>query len=237
MKTLNYYNLLDAFKESGCALCRLLQSDAHRFLDTLLYEFVVDRTIQAEFRKSRGLCNVHAWELTELRGGSVGTAILCQVVLDEISGQIGAGVGKKGASPLNRLFGQQTEGALMAERLEPAERCMCCVAVDASERRYLETLADSLDEPEVKAAFTASAGFCLPHFRLLLKEVTRDEVRHVLIDGQAAIWKALIAELELFRYKVDPRWAGDPMGAEGNSWIRATEMIAGAARVFPSQRE
>ena len=47
----------------------------------------------------------------------------------------------------------------------------------------------------------------------------------------------LIAELELFRYKVDPRWDGDPMGPEGNSWVRATEMIAGGERVFPSQRE
>ncbi len=236
MKTFNYYDLLEAFKLSGCPICRLLKGDAHRFLDTLLYEFVADRTIQAEFRQSRGLCNVHAWELTELRGGNVGTAILCQVVLDEVSTLLGSAV-KKASSPLNRLFGQQTEGALLAERLEPAEHCMCCVAVNASEKRYLETLAESLAEPEVHAAFTGSAGFCLPHFRMLLKEVSRDEVREVLIDGQTVIWKALIAELELFRYKVDPRWAGDPMGVEGNSWLRATEMIAGGERVFPSQRE
>ncbi|MBK8029423.1 MAG: hypothetical protein IPK17_07875 [Chloroflexi bacterium] len=236
MKTLNYYDLLDAFKLSGCPICRLLKSDAHRFLDTLLYEFVVDRTIQAEFRKSRGLCNVHAWHLTEMRGGNVGTAILCQVVLDEVSTLLSS-ASKKTASPLNRLFGQQTEGALLAERLEPAEHCMCCVAVNASEKRYLETLSESLDEPNVRTAFTASAGFCLPHFRMLLKESQRDEVRAVLIEGQAAIWKALIAELELFRYKVDPRWDGDPMGPEGNSWVRATEMIAGGERVFPSQRE
>lgn len=236
MKALNYYNLLDAFKQSGCPLCRLLKADAHRFLDTLLYEFVADRTIQKDFRQSRGLCNVHAWELTELRGGNVGTAILCQVVLDEITTQLNSAT-KKAASPLNRLFGQQTEGTLLAERLEAGERCMCCVAVDAGERRYLETLAATLAEPDVRAAFTASSGFCLPHFRRLLVAITDEDARQVLIDGQTAIWQALIAELELFRYKVDPRWTGDPMGAEANSWLRATEMIAGAERVFPSQRE
>jgi hypothetical protein len=236
MKAMNYYDLLDAFKLTGCPLCRLLKQDAHRFLDTLLYEFVADRSIQAEFRKSRGLCSVHAWELTELRGGNVGTAILCQVVLDEVTTQLSSAA-KKAGSPLSRLFGQQTEGALLAERLEAGERCMCCVAMDATERRYIETLAAHLAEPDVRAAFTASAGFCLPHFRRLLTAVTEDDALQVLIDGQTAIWKALIAELELFRYKVDPRWAGDPMGAEGNSWLRATEMIAGAERVFPSQRE
>ncbi len=236
MKSLNYFDLLDAFKWVGCPVCRLLKQDGHRFLDTLLYEFVADPGIQAEFRKSRGLCNVHAWELTELRSGNVGTAILCQVVLDDITNQL-ASAAKKNASPFTRLFGQQSDGSVLAARLEPAEQCMCCVAVDASERRYLETLADAIDEPEVHTAFAASSGFCLPHFRLLLQKVDRDEARQVLIDTQTVIWKALIAELELFRYKVDPRWAGDPMGAEGNSWIRATEIIAGGSSIFASQRD
>jgi len=237
MKSMNYYDLLEAFKLTGCPLCRLLNKDADHFLDTLLYEFVADPMIQAEFRKSRGLCNVHAWGLTQQRGGNVGVAILAQAVLDDAIAVLNSASGRKTASPLTRLFGQQSEGSLLAERLEAGERCMCCVALDAHEARYVETLAAASEEERFKEAYAASSGLCLPHFRRLLKVVDQAEARQTLIDIQTSIWQALSAELELFRYKVDPRWTGDPMGAEANSWLRTTEVIAGASSVFPSQRE
>jgi len=84
LKTLSYYDLLDQFSESGCVVCSLLLRDAHHFLDALLYEQVNDPDIRHGFRKRRGLCNEHSWQLLTLGGNTLGIGLLYRSSLDEV---------------------------------------------------------------------------------------------------------------------------------------------------------
>ena len=54
-----YYDLIEAFSQSGCAVCRLVKRDVQRNLNAILYEFVTDGEIYNRFRASRGLCAEH----------------------------------------------------------------------------------------------------------------------------------------------------------------------------------
>ncbi len=235
MKPTSYFDIIEAFEKPGCAICRLLQNDADRFLDTLLYEFVVDPDVQNAFRASRGLCNTHGWQLSHQRGGNVGIAVLYQGAIDEALVALTQSPQKKGSSQMMRLFGLQAdaEGTLAADRLAPEGRCMCCAALDAAEKRYIHTLATSLGDGRVRHAYASSDGLCLPHVRRLLQEA--QDVQFI-VQTQASIWKHLIAELELFRAKIDPRNTLGEMGDEGNSWLRAIEAMGGGSGVFGTDR-
>ena len=48
-----------------------------------------------------------------------------------------------------------------------------------------------------------------------------------LREVQRACLESLLAELSEFIRKHDYRFTGEGMGAEGTSWIRAVEMVAG----------
>jgi hypothetical protein len=236
LKSSAYFDLIDAFAEPTCPICFLVRRDADRFLNSLLYEYVADPGIQRDFRASRGLCNRHAWQMTEQRGGNVGVAILCQTVLDEVLSLLSPASSKPDSSAWTRLLGvQPDEGSAVAERLGASERCMCCAALDADERRYVAMFAESAGETRLRDGYAASQGVCLPHFRQLLKQMRQTEARW-LIDEQTRLWKALIGELELFRFKIDPRNSDESMGVEGSSWLRAIESLAGASGVFGTDR-
>ena len=53
-KGLSHYDLQDALRGRGCAVCRLVKRRGHRYLDNLLYELVNDPGMQREFRTRSG---------------------------------------------------------------------------------------------------------------------------------------------------------------------------------------
>src|SRR2546429_8463381 len=81
---LGYFELIEAFPDSGCAICRLVLRDVDHLLDSLLYEHINDPDIQRRYRASRGLCNEHSWQLVRHKGNSLGIAILYGAVIDEL---------------------------------------------------------------------------------------------------------------------------------------------------------
>jgi hypothetical protein len=81
---IDYYALIEAFGQPGCAICTLLLRSADRFLDSLLYEQVNESQTQRAIRARRGLCNEHAWQLTRYVGNALGIAILYRAAVDEV---------------------------------------------------------------------------------------------------------------------------------------------------------
>ncbi len=74
---------VEAFAQPGCAICRLLERDVSRFLDTLLYEHPTDPITQNDLRASRGLCHQHTWTLPRYNS-ALATAVLYDAVIDEL---------------------------------------------------------------------------------------------------------------------------------------------------------
>lgn len=79
-----YFDLLDAFREPSCAVCRLATRSAARFLDVLSYENVNDYEVREWLRQARGFCTVHAWQWADDVRDGLGTAIIYRDVLHTV---------------------------------------------------------------------------------------------------------------------------------------------------------
>src|SRR5687767_5689749 len=84
MKPHGYYDLIESFSGSGCALCDQALRSAARFLDYYLNDRLLEQSTYDQFRARRGLCNTHTWQVMDLMGSSTSLAILYNVAMDEI---------------------------------------------------------------------------------------------------------------------------------------------------------
>lgn len=233
----SYYDLIEACAQPGCPVCGLLLRDAHRFIDSLLYEYVTKPSTNDTFRAARGLCNVHNWQLTRFGSQVLGIAILQDAALDAVLKIIEANPAQA-QSALSRWLGSNARTTLsaLADRLEPERPCPVCESVAEAEKMYLDTLNTYLTDERFQTAFRDSAGLCLPHFRAALRQAAEPAALERLLNHQTAIWQRLKRELETFITKNDYRYAGE-MGTERDSWLRAISALAGKDEVFGTRRE
>jgi hypothetical protein len=221
----NFYDLIEAFAEPGCAVCTLVQRDVRHFIDAQLYEFVNMPETHTAFRDGRGLCAIHSAQLADFGASVLGIAILHAAVLDELLNTVEASQGTVW-SGFGRLLGGRHG---LADALEPAGECIACAALERSERSHLWALVNHLDDTRLREAYDASDGLCLPHFRMALRAGKAD----LLTSIQTGIWRRLKSELEEFARKYDVTHADEAMSAaEGNSWRRALINAAGLPAVF-----
>lgn len=95
---LAYFDLIEAFRQPGCPVCRCVGAASWRYLDTLGYERVTDPEIRRRLRASWGLCNWHAWMLADLGGAAFGAAIIYEDLL-RAAGHRTAKLGPRAATP------------------------------------------------------------------------------------------------------------------------------------------
>lgn len=101
----------------------------------------------------------------------------------------------------------------------PEIACPACEIEAHAERRYLAGVAGLGAEP-LAAALAAGSGFvCLRHLEALPSGDVRD-----IFEGRL---RQLLDELATFRRRQDYRFAGEPAGAERDSWLRAIRVLGG----------
>jgi hypothetical protein len=222
-----YYDLLEAFAQPGCAVCRLLAHDVDRFLDTLLYEYPVEPAMQNSFRASRGLCHEHSWQLTRYNS-VLAVGILYDAALDEVLRIMDGTPPAERPAGLARLLSSGGSSAL-ADALEPQKPCPACVVRDDAEKRYLQVIGGYMSEARFGGAFRQSEGLCLPHFRGALAAARDVEQARLLTAAQRDIWTRLKGELEQFLHKMDAHYH-QAMGTESTSWLRTLARMAGETR-------
>ena len=236
---ISYYEVREALAQEGCPLCRLAQQSVRRFLDHLLYENVNDPGVRSEVRQARGFCNLHAWQLYAERD-ALGAAILHRDVLQEVLRQLpdqpAIGAPRSFWQRLQDLFRPAGVGAHVVglpARLAPHRLCPACRVRRNAEEIYGQTLLANLADAEFRRDLLHSDGLCLPHLRLLLEMTDRagPATRELLaVERQAC--ERLVEELGEFIRKQDYRFRAEPIGAEGNSWIRAIALVSGRPGVW-----
>ena len=232
---IDYYGLVEAFGQPGCAICNLLLQSADRFLDSLLYEQVNESQTQRAVRGRRGLCNEHSWQLTHYMGNALGVAILYRAATDEVLSIIEHNTLKDPAqSGLARLLGApaQQDASSLADALEPTQPCMVCDMLGAVEQRALSTFNQFIADEHLLAAYRSSDGLCLSHFRAALRHVHDPAGVTQVIGIQHGIWNKLKENLQEFIDKNDYQRMREPMGIEKDSWQRALRALAGEQGVF-----
>ncbi len=221
---MRYFDLLERFEQSGCAVCNLTQRDVDRYLDALLYEYVNKVPTHQAIRAGRGLCNPHTWQLLNTRKGNViSISILYRAVLDEAEE-----IERKHASKLgfSRLFNRQS----LADDLEPVEMCMACDKQNESEAMYIHMVAEHFHEVHVQELYRNSEGLCLPHIRLLLRAMKSAELTKAFLKMQREHWSRLHAHLDSFIHKFIEDDDHEAV------WQRAMRLLAGHKDMFRLRR-
>ncbi len=229
------FDLIEAFSQPGCAICNLLTRDVNRFLDLLLYERVNQAGTPTMFKEARGLCNEHAWRLSEVLGGALGITILYRAVLEEVLSIVSQSSTQTANWPtLGRLLGADagTGASTLADRLESVRPCPACTLLVESEAHYVQTLSQHIGDRRLEEAYRLSDGLCLPHFRQVLRQSSDSANHRLIIAVQTAIWTALRDQLKEFEEKHDYRRSGEGIGSEGDSWLRVIRHMAGLRGVF-----
>lgn len=195
-----FFRLLDAARQPGCLLCRLISTRTRRQIESVLYESVNDTGFRDSWRAARGFCHRHAFILAEF-SDALGTAILYEDLINS--------------------FGERLliEGA--------GTNCPLCrtEATDLDDR--IAMIEQSWDDDELRGAIESGDGLCGPHLRAAVRRVRRADVRETLVRTSVSRLKQLAAELrqliDSFDYQHSPATDERIKGA----WRRAIEQLVG----------
>ncbi len=245
MRALENHALYDALALPGCPVCRLEQDYTARLLNHLLYENVNDSTWRDRIRQAFGLCYEHSWMLARQGGAALGVSIITQDILTELQRALRAGHTDPGAAgiwdQLRRTVSQGPRGEPtpgLAARLVPNGPCPICVHVAELTDAVLSTLCANLPGEEGwLAAYSASDGLCLPHFRRALERVPDIRTRDTLVGAQDAIWHRLEGRLREFIRKSDRRLQKEITREEADAWRRAIATLVGERPVSVNHTE
>jgi hypothetical protein len=224
-----HHDLLKTFSQDACPVCSLVIRDNKRDMDTLMVERINAVDTHLAFRAGRGLCNAHAWHITKARGGALSIAVMYESTLVEL---LKDAASIKPSANLGRFLAKS--GAESANKLEPKGACLLCESMNKGEAAYLNIVAENIQDKQLQKAYADSlGGLCLPHGRMLLRQLNQSAVE-IFMRLQLPKWESLQADLQLFMEKNE---ANDTnMGQEGDSWQRGIRYLSGEEDVFGYRR-
>jgi hypothetical protein len=225
-----YFDLLDAFQQPGCPVCRLSMRSVRRYMDNLFYELVNDPGARDSLLKSHGFCAEHAGLLLETRiaealGASIIYRNIIKVILENFP---------KSASESSPIPDPTKERLPLIRKFvkssEPSGRCPACEQRESSSDRAIAGMVKSLHDDRLRAAFQDSDGLCFPHMKKLLDRTQGSDTVIFLLKVTQEKLDILQSQMgELIR-KNDYRFQSEGISdLEGSAWAKAMCMISGAA--------
>ena len=203
------FEVLEALREPGCAVCRLAVRSVARLLETISYEQVNDPALRRELRQARGFCNAHAYQWLREARGVIGTALiyrdLLQATLHDLDGR-----------PPSR---------------DKSVACVACRAQTDAERRYVEALVAAVASNS--AALNTSDGLCRRHTLAAMRAGGRGGA--LVAERTRRALQDLTRELDEVIRKEDYRFRHETRtDAERTAPARAVALISGAAGLTSS---
>lgn len=228
-----YFDLMDAFVQDGCPVCRLALAAVHHSIESVNYEFVNDPGFRKQTRAAYGFCNFHAYQWLR-QAHPLGTALIYDEVLSIITEPL-HGLTFRRSSILGGLTTllNARNGENGGERplLEPSGVCPACRVLADQTEMLVATLVESIHEPAFREAYAASASLCLPHLRDALRAAPDEAAFATLRDVAVAGQEQLMSQLREIIRKHDYRFRDEPSGEERGATTRAVEHVIGAKGV------
>ncbi|NJN19473.1 MAG: hypothetical protein HC822_26125 [Oscillochloris sp.] len=221
-----FFELQAGLAEPGCPICRLTVRALERFFAAVVYERVNDRSLRDAIRRAYGFCTNHGPMVRAARS-ALGVAIIQRDVLRAAATALDPEA--LGRGPIRSLIAQLGGPRSSDGPLKPGGSCVGCALADEQCAHWIGILAQHY--PALRSDFQASSGLCLGHVRVALATAPA-AIRPMLGADQRTIWARLEADLDEFIRKHDHQFAAEPMGAESDSWARATDLLSGDARAF-----
>jgi hypothetical protein len=224
-KSASRFRLEEALRESGCAVCRLVERDGRLRLDNLLYELVNDPDVQQEMRDSLGFCNQHAHRMLGMRSG-LGAAILYRAVVRKLWEVLEEPPGDRASSTLKSLLGRQDTEPLFAE---PGTGCMICAAEHEAEESYLRALLEAAEDTPSEELLGREGTVCAVHLGRA-SALAGGSLPDTLVEMARKVLEELEADLDRYVWHNDYRFRDEPWGRERDAPWRAVRWISGEKR-------
>ncbi len=235
-KSHSYFVLLEEFKLQGCPICSLVIKDGQSYLDSLLYESVLDVPVRLKLMDSFGFCNRHAWQIPKLPAicsPAAGFAIFASDLLRKFNLLVGARSQEPRKKSLWRFLFRRGSQKLSLQM--KARVCPACDHVAQFESFHLTDLLDSITEKEFLEAYDTSQGICLPHLFLVEEKHANHPNFPLLLQLQLDKSRSLRERLEEFIRKQDRRFQQEITADEAKAGRVAMEFLAGKPGVFNNE--
>ena len=233
-----FFELVDAQTKAGCPICRLVYKATSRYLESLLYEAVLDPDIRAKLKRAQGFCADHTEILRSKPGRALGIALIYRDIVRAIAETADSERYRRPSpsSAIRRLTGRDEAKPRIVDKLTTHEPCPACAVGDDSERYFLDLLVAYLDDDQLYDAYSQGEGLCLPHLLRAFERVEDDGVFGRLVRPQVTRYLAMLGDLDEFIRKHDHRFTDEAYGEEGDVWLRAINAIVGGAGMGLSAR-
>jgi hypothetical protein len=201
--------VLEGLGLPGCSFCRHATRRDQDAAWSFLYEGKHAPEVRGAVRAGGGFCAHHADLVLTIALRDDLTAGLAEVYEHLIAGDLAKIDARPATPPV------------------PTARCYLCIGRTEAESRMATFVADRLSaDADALAAYGRSAGFCLPHLRLVAARAEPATARALLADA-AVRMRALSLRLSEYRRKRDYRNAGEPKGDEQLAAVEATRRYSG----------
>ncbi len=213
----------DAFKAGGeCPLCSLQEKNEQDYLDSFLGASVMEPATRVEVNE-KGFCARHLSQMFGMKN-RLGLSLMLHTHLKETLAKMEPPEGKK--------------KSLFRGRAEPEgdeETCVLCERLNATMDRYVFTVLHLFrTDAEFRRTFEQSLGFCLPHYRRLVR-MARQEMSEkdqgiflpALYTLEKANLERIEKEIEWFTLKFDYRNADKPWGNSKDAAERTVNKLRG----------
>jgi hypothetical protein len=210
------YELRQMCKKPACPVCSLTQRAVARYIEGVCSESILDPDVRQKLAESRGFCYEHTWQSMDLKlSDALGHAILHQSFVTDAL----------------RVLAENEKGSgeQLSNALDPKAGCPACKIEEETLDRVLDSLAAALRSQDFIDEYQKSDGLCLPHLKRLLPRLDQKRMT-VLLAHQQEQMEDLKGELAEFIRKNDYRFRDEAIGAEGDSYKRAADLVHGKRR-------
>ena len=227
-------DLLDAFKQPGCPVCRLERNAVDGYLDELFQSNFNDIAVRQSLRESLGLCREHSWQMLNSKFGDDLTFSLIYHDILQSAITVLQSVEKPPQTPkpifsmIERFKHNPTEKYKTAVfPLTPQKRCPACEQRNRTARLAPENLGVSLENEAKSKALTSSDGLCLPHLRLAFMQMQDATVYQTLLAISNKKLESLRRELVEIIRENEIQSAKKGFKEMKSTWARIISVIVG----------
>jgi hypothetical protein len=209
-------DIVEAFREPGCPLCRSLAERERHDMAVFVREGYAVPEATTRLVESGGFCRRHAWLFHHLAVEAGTPWVVAKVY------------GRVVEHDLARARSQRRGGV---ETLRRSRRCSACDEAEKGAGRKAAFLVDALAADEVRIAYAVSDGLCRDHLAAAIDAAggVQSRIGRVLLDDWRARLTRLDRDLAEYDRKRDHRFAHEPKGGEQDSPSRAVRRYAGEA--------
>jgi hypothetical protein len=177
-------NLIDATKKPGCPACRIFRQGSERALESFLWENVNEPDVRQGILDSYGFCPIHTRVMVSREVITSSLPLGTNIIYEHL-GRVVAGELKtlKPGNPIGALSGlggaiqRLLSGPGKARGpLHPRGVCPACQSGINAAENSLHVLCEELHKSgpgqknDVRDAYLASDGLCLPHIRAAIEK-------------------------------------------------------------------